>query len=188
VLSGVIISKLSLWSLFHTLTDKYSGDFEMTGDARAFHKTGDCSLAVPMYRQLKSYTCGFVAAAMVVRTFHEKKSLKRIWEQVTPDFDWGVQTHALVRGLRKLGIGVSVKHDLNFSQVQKSIEDGFPIIATVQRKGMGHWVVIYGVNKNSKEILIAASGIAYISRHRYTWKEFKQMEFRDREFLICWGK
>ncbi len=160
----------------------------MTRDARAFPKPSDCTLDIPLYRQLKSYTCGFVAAAMVVHTFDKSKSLSDIWELITPDFDWGVQTGALVRGLRKLNIGVSLKHNLNFLEVKKQIEAGYPIITTVKRRGMGHWVVIYGVNESSKELLIAASGIAYISRHRYTWKEFKGMEFRDREFLVCWGK
>jgi ABC-type bacteriocin/lantibiotic exporter with double-glycine peptidase domain len=181
-------SKLSLWSLFHTLADKYSGDYEMTSDVGAFRKRGDSILKVPPYRQLKSYTCGFVAAAMIVHTFNKKKSISTIWKEVTPDLDWGVQTHQLVRGLRKLNIGVSLKYGLNFSQVEKEIENGFPIITTVKRRGMGHWVVIYGVNRTSKEILIAANGLAYVSKHRYTWKEFKSMEFRDREFLICWGK
>lgn len=174
--------------MFHEFMDEHSGHYELTHDNPAIAKTGDSTLQVPLYRQLKSYTCGFVAAAMVVHSFDRKKSFTKIWEHVTPDFTWGVQTWQLIRGLRKLGIGVSEKYNLTFEDIEESIENGFPVIVTIQRRGIGHWVVIYGVNKKKKELLIAATGIAFISRHRYTWDEFKKIQFRHKEFLICWGK
>jgi hypothetical protein len=37
----------------------------------------------------------------------------------------------MVRGLRKLGVGVSEKYYLNFDEVAEAFENGFPVIVTI---------------------------------------------------------
>ena len=50
-----------------------------------------CTLDLPGYRQLESYTCGFVAGAMILHTFRPGASLKTFFDECSPDYDTGLQ-------------------------------------------------------------------------------------------------
>jgi len=169
--------------------DNYTYDYELISDTGAFPLPGDLSLEIPFYKQLKTYTCGFVAGSMIVHAFDKRKSFSTIWEMLTPTSKDGLPTENLMKGLRKLKVGVQKRHHLSFKQVSNALDKGNPIMVSVLAKGCEHWVVIYGYNEERKEILIAGNGLVPVfNRHRYSWDEFKEIEGTDEEFLICWGK
>ncbi len=167
--------------------DEHTGDYEIISDIGAIPKRGDSSLEIPFYKQLKSYTCGYVAGAMIVHAFDKRRSLTTIWDNLTPNEDYGLYTHELIKGLRKMNVGVNKRHNLSFKQICNAINKGHPICVTIDVGHCEHWVVIYGVNEENEELLLAGNGLPYLNRHRYTWEEFKEFEGSDEEFLICWG-
>jgi hypothetical protein len=85
-----------------------------------------CTLDLPGYRQLESYTCGFVAGAMVLHTFRPGASLKKFFEQCSPDYEHGLDTKPLIRCLRTNGIGVSQRHNLDFEKIVSTLDQGYP--------------------------------------------------------------
>ena len=161
------------------------------------HPRGDniCTLDMPGYRQIESYTCGFIAGLMVLHTFHPGMSIKRFFDIVGPSAETGTQVSKLVKSLRVCDVGVSQKDDLTFSKICSSIEEGFPIVTLVHTEDpeVDHWVVIYGYGRKPNRVFIAGCGLPLIS-HLYgekevLWAEFAKKRWSDTGFgLVCWGK
>lgn len=148
------------------------------------------TLDVPGYRQVESYTCGFVAGLMVLHTFRPKASIDRFYHAVNPTHSHGTSTRKVVNALRGFGVGVSIRKDLNFAGIREQIDSGFPIITCVRTKDedVDHWVVLYGYRRNPNKVFIAANGLPYFGRREYTVKEYRTL-VRPLGFgLVCWGK
>jgi hypothetical protein len=159
------------------------------------HCQNVCTLDMPGYRQLESYTCGFVAGLMVLHTFHPEKSIKRFFNVVASDTEYGTQPHRLVKSLRACGVGVSERGDLNFAAICDMIEEGFPIITLVRTGSpdVVHWVVIYGYGTKPNRVFIAGDGLPLVGHllgHKQAlWPEFARKKWAEKGFgLVCWGK
>jgi hypothetical protein len=155
-----------------------------------------CTLDVPGYKQIESYTCGYVAGAMIMHTFHPRRSLERMIKLCAPDYETGVQTTTLVRALRASGIGVAVRENLTFADICKAIESGYPIVTLTKtpREDVVHWVVIYGYGKATNRLFIAGDDKwnfigTLLGRKEVSWSDFQRSIWGQRGFgLICWGK
>ncbi len=149
---------------------------------------GDFKIAVPFYSQTDWYSCGPVAASMVVETFHPRVDFAALYRECRAAPLEGTPAWKLIRALRRFGIGVSVRHNLGFDSLATAVESGFPIMAGAAYGDSGHWVVIYGVNRRRRRLFVSNVGWIGHSREEWTWREWKSSWDPAGEGLICWGK
>jgi hypothetical protein len=175
------------------IIDKKDDLVDLTGlEVRAESIPSPCDenetiLDIAGYKQNKSYSCGFVAGLMVLHTFYPRKSINSFYYRINPDPVYGTQTNCLISALRKSGISVSVVKGnvFNFNKVARWIEEGKPIITTVD--GDSHWVVIFGVGYKPNRIFIAGYGL--FQKQEFTWSEFRhKIRGGLGDSLICSGK
>lgn len=150
----------------------------------------DITIDIPGYRQTKSYTCGFVSGLMVTRHFYPKTPHTKFYELCQMHPEWGMSTKKLAAALRKSDIGVSFRQGLSFNEIADYISEGKPIITSIRRsKDIQHWIVIYGVNRKTKEIFIAGEKFWFSPDETvFRWSEIsRQIPVRN-DFLVCWKK
>lgn len=151
-------------------------------------------LAVPGYSQLDPYSCGATAGWAVVKTFHSRGvSFRRFYQDCKPLPLEGTTEKMLVKSLRRNGIGVSFRTDLNYVGIRAAIEAGFPIIATVghEYSDGAHWIVIYGIGWRPKRVFLCNQvncGWPGFSRDELTWEDFRGLRNPRGRGLVCWGK
>jgi len=145
-------------------------------------------LDVPIYRQTHSYTCGFVSGLMVLHTFYPHADVWRFFDEVKPSPEQGVTIDKLVRALRMNTIGVSIKRSMDFDDIVKAIDRGFPIITSVvtAAEDEEHWVVIYGYGEIPPCVYVG--GDTLLSPQRRYWEDFRDEWGEGRVCLVCWGK
>ncbi len=148
------------------------------------------TLDIPGYRQTKAYTCGFVAGLMVLHTFKPKASADSFYYRCDPDEDTGMSTGQLAKALRASKVGVSVRRKMSFSQIRREINNGHPIITTVEKpNGDEHWVVIYGFDVDPDRVFVAGNGLPIIPvSTSVSWTKFSSKLPDGGDFLVCWGK
>jgi hypothetical protein len=148
----------------------------------------EVTLEVPGYRQINSYACGAVAAAMVVKYFRPQVSFARIYDAVDPTQRFGAGTTRVMRALRSLGVGVSRKTDLTFADICDAIDADRPIIVCVKTgdRGVDHWVVIYGYGRRPNRVFVAGQGLPFFARQRTAWPKFRKVWSPRGEGLLCW--
>lgn len=154
----------------------------------------ETKLLMKSYCQTDWYSCGPVAAWSVIETFHPDAEFAAFYRDCRPLPTEGTTENKLVTSLRKHGVGVSVRRDLNFAKIADSIETGYPIITGIgcDENGEGdHWVVIYGVSRKPKRVFV--SNIVRMlnplnSRAEYTWREWCDEWNPKGDGLVCWGK
>lgn len=158
---------------------------------------GVCTLDITGYRQTDSYSCGFSVAAMVVHTFHPRRSLPRLWNLVNPHPEKGTGDRALVKAIKASRIGVKERRDLGFNGIRKIIDEGFPIITVVETGDpeIAHWILIYGYGVNPSRVFIAGEGIPYFDiffgrkNKEIKWSEFERSRWwRKGHGYVCWGQ
>lgn len=173
-------------------------DVEVYGErlARSDHPDA-VVLDVPGLRQTRDYSCGFVAALMVVWTFRrprtkagQTKSMTSLWYRLEPDTETGTSTTRVVKALRTSGIGVSHRRDLDFDGIAQAITDAYPIILAVKtaRPDTEHWVVVYGANPTLRTVFVAGNELPLIGTNEYRWGRFRRIWAEPGEGLVCWGK
>jgi len=150
-------------------------------------------LAVPGFSQTDCYSCGFTAALGVVRTFHPRADSKKLYSDCNPLPFEGTTEFKLVRALRKNGVGVSVRSNLNYASIREAIESGFPVITTVSYGNTfaEHWIVIYGVGWRPKRVFLCnqvLQGWPGFGRDELTWADFRSLWSPCGAGLVCWGK
>jgi len=153
-----------------------------------FADEGDVKLRVKFYSQTDWFSCGPVAASIVVETFHPRADFAAIYRECRPDPLEGTSTARLISGLRTFSVRVSRRRDLGFDELATAIEQGYPIIAGVTYQTYGHWVVLYGVNRRRKRLFVCNVGCLGHSRQECTWREWKSWRDPACEALICSGK
>lgn len=161
------------------------------------------SLDLRGYRQLDGFSCGAVSGWMVVKTFHPQASYKAFYECCHPDPEEGMETQPLVRALRAASVGVSVRRSkLTFTEIKKTIGLGFPMIVSIDKPAVEHWVVLYGYEERrngrtvERSVYLAGNNWFGLERllGRYriedqrvcAYADFRRLQ-RD-ETLVCWGK
>ena len=149
-------------------------------------RPGEVTLDLTGYRQVDSYSCGAVAAAMVVKFLHPEISFERIHGVVAPCRELGVGTTRLSRALRLLGVGVR-RARLTFPDLRAAINAGSPVLVVVTTgdPNTSHWVVIYGYGLRPKLLFVAGQGVPFITRQRVLWPDFRQQWVTPGEGLVC---
>jgi len=134
------------------------------------------TLALPGYRQLETFGCGFAAGMMVIHAYFPEISAEKFYEILCPDPDWGVQPRQLRRALKRIGISTRASRRLDFNTIRQIIKDGSPILTTVTKRGVRHWVVLYGVGWNPSRVFVAGNDVPGVGRlfrsHEMSWEEF----------------
>jgi ABC-type bacteriocin/lantibiotic exporter with double-glycine peptidase domain len=150
----------------------------------------DVCISIPGYRQTKSFTCGYVSGLMVLRAYDPKACRKKFYELCLMHPEWGAGTRKISTALRQSGIGVRIRQGLTFGEISDYICDGHPIITSIQRRGeIHHWVVIYGVNKKTKEVFVAGEKFWFSPAPTVlSWKDFKKSIVQGTDYLVCWKK
>jgi hypothetical protein len=148
---------------------------------------GDMVLDIPGYRQVKSFTCGFVSGFMVLEYFGIKTSSEKFYKLCRPHQEWGISTRKLSDALRKMKIKVVIRQKLSFDEIADAISEGKPIITSVKRRNdIQHWIVIYGVNRRTKEIFVAGDKFWFTpDATRYKWDPYRKKIATWADFLIC---
>ncbi len=150
----------------------------------------EIKLEVPGYRQVDGYSCGPVAAWSVLQTFNPSLSFRKFYQdcKVTED---GTNEYQIIRALRKNGVGVSLRDEMEFDDVAKAIDDGFPILTSISLGGnIDHWVCIYGVGLNPQRLFTCNHGGAseHHGRMGHAWEVWLRIWDDSSRYLICWGK
>jgi len=150
-------------------------------------------LAVPGYSQLDPYSCGATAGWAVVKTYHPKASFRTFYKNCNPLPFEGTTEGKLVRALRRNGVAVSLRSNLNYARIREAIEGGFPVITTVsyENADADHWIVIYGVGWQPRRVFLCnqvLQGWPGFGRDELSWPEFRSLWSPAGRGLVCWGK
>jgi len=149
------------------------------------------TLDVPGYCQTQDFTCGFVAGMMVTHSIYPNRSIDRFYRLCNPHKVYGMGTQKLAGALRKNGVAVGIRDDLNHCSIRNAIDSGYPIITCVHTgdEEIDHWVVIYGYGVRPNRVFLAGNGFPYLNRKEYDFKFFSSELWAPKgNGLICWGK
>lgn len=144
---------------------------------------GATTLPVRGYRQLDSYSCGFVAGLTVLHLLKPYSVGMQFHKKCNPSEEDGTCEYRLTTALRKSGVSVYSRKKLSFEDIARYIEAGKPIIVTVKLDNdvdMSHWCTIYGVNRNSRMVYVSGSWTK-----SYTWARFQSAWFGIGDGLVC---
>ncbi len=123
------------------------------------------TLDLPGYRQVRSYTCGYAVALMVVRFFRPDAPARELFERLGTGRD-GTRQTAIVRELRASGLGANVRYDMDFERYCAAFDAGKPVIG--YHHGIEHWVALYGYARDPEDLLFVADSRAGVpSVYRY---------------------
>lgn len=149
------------------------------------------TIRIPAFVQTQTYTCGPVAALMVVRHFRPEYPAGKVYSRADADPDYGTGVGRLVRVLRECGIRVRERSNLAFRDIVDAIDRGRPVITVVNtdRERVSHWVVLYGYGKKPSRVFLAANGPPVVGRREYRWDEFLKHHWTAAGFgLVCGRK
>ena len=148
----------------------------------------EVTLNLPGYWQIDSYSCGGIAAAMVVQCLRPQVSFQRVHSAVAPLPETGAGTTRVTRALRSLGIGVACRPDLTFDTICDAIDAGRPVVACVTTADpcTDHWVVLYGYGRRPNLVFVARQGFPFLAKHRTPWREFRREWSLRGLGLVCW--
>jgi hypothetical protein len=149
-------------------------------------RRGEVTLDLVGYRQIDSYSCGAVAAAMIARAMRPGLRFQQVHAAVSPSPVTGASVTRVTRALRSLGVGVSPKNRLTFAGVCAAIDAGCPLCVHVGRGAVTHWVVIYGYGRRPELVFVAGQGLPFLARQRVPWRQFRSQWHPPRPALLCY--
>ncbi len=104
----------------------------------------------PFVKQEGNKDCGVSCLSMIIEYYGGKIPIEKLRE-LTNTKESGVTAYDLIEGIEEIGF-----HAKGMRGSLSDLENAsFPLIAHFAKEGMGHYVVIYEVNKRKKEFLIA---------------------------------
>lgn len=151
------------------------------------NRPGEATLDLPGYKQVNSYACGAIAAAMVVRFLRPQVDFTRIHAAVDPTETDGAGTMRVIRAMRSLGVTVSRKTRLTFDDICAGIDAGHPVMVCVKTDDptTDHWVVIYGYGRRPNLVFVAGQRWRLLHKQRVAWTEFRHQWASPGEGLVC---
>ena len=147
----------------------------------------EVTLDLTGYRQIDSFSCGGVAAAMAVKFMRPRMSFERIYDTVKPRQETGAGYVRVTRALRSLGVRVSWRKNLSLDDLCDAIDAGSPVLVCIKTKDADtdHWVVAYGYGRRPDLLFIAGRGVHFLARNRMRRREFRRLWSPPGEGLIC---
>jgi len=154
-----------------------------------FRPTGRGVRALPIsfyYRQFETHTCAFTAALTVLWFFKPEANSKRLYELIDCDPEQGASYLDIVTSLKACGIVVKRWTRLTFAGIAGAIDEGCPIIASVEATFGDHWVVIYGYGRKPDRVFVLGLGLLpFRNRPPVPWSMFKSGWHPMGNGLIC---
>ena len=150
-------------------------------------RPGEFTLDLPGYRQMDSFSCGAVAAAMAVKCLRPGLGFVRVYRAVNPCPERGVGTTRMIRALRSLGISACHQTNLTFHAICGAVRSGNPVLMCIKtgQPDILHWVTIYGYGRRPKVLFVAGHGFPFIGRQRIPWKQFTRLWLPAGVGLVC---
>ena len=148
---------------------------------------GEFTLDLPGYRQIDSFSCGAVAAAMAAKFLRPRLSFQRVYDLVSPCSQTGAGMTRVIRALRSLEIRVSHHTNLGFPAICNVIRGGSPVLVCIKTREpqIIHWVTIYGFGRKPGVLFVAGQGMPFVGRQRIAWKHFIRLWTPVGTGLVC---
>ncbi|MGJ8653018.1 MAG: cysteine peptidase family C39 domain-containing protein [Opitutaceae bacterium] len=163
---------------------------ELTGvraviDPLPHPKRAQCETsAIPGYKQVQDYSCGFIAAANVLHLFNPEAELEHLYAALD-DRD-GTNESDVIEALRAYGLGVRRRTTLDYTSMCEAVRDGSPVICAVQAHFSLHWVVIYGYDSKSETVFICGNGLLpRLNKKELTYEDFCEKWKPKGNGLVC---
>lgn len=107
-------------------------------------------LPVPIVIQTAEYDCGTTAAKAVFRYYNRRlPDLEKVGVPCPID---GTDPRTMESLIRRAGFGVEAG-ETRISTLRHHTREGRPAIALVQKDGVGHWVVVCGVERGRVHLM-----------------------------------
>jgi len=146
-------------------------------------------LDVPGFRQVSSYSCGYIVGLMVARFFDSSVPEDEFYTAIDPTAEYGVPDEQLIEVLWRFGVKVRFRAGLSFEDLEKNIRASRPMITSVRRRTHGHWVVIYGIGREPDRVYVSGNEVPGLGRlfrsHEMPREEFEKIWDEERFCLIC---
>ena len=153
----------------------------------------EVKLSLHSYCQTDTYSCGAIAGWSVLEFLKPKADFKKFYRDCAPDREYGTPNTRLRAALRKHGVSVGDRSNLNFASIHQCLRDGKPILIAIAEGALfdedaAHWVVIYGVGTKPNRVFISGKTRPGFSRQQMTWREFKSIWYPRGYGLVCSAK
>lgn len=150
-------------------------------------RQSEVTLDLTGYRQIDSFSCGGVAAAMAAKFLRLRMSFERIYTAVNPSRRTGSGTGRVARALRSLGVRVSSRKTLGFDDLCAAIDKGSPVLVCIKTCDVDtdHWVVLYGYGRRPDLLFVAGYGLPFLSENRIGRREFRGLWIPPGAGLVC---
>lgn len=148
----------------------------------------DSVLPLEGRRQVEDFSCGFVAALMVVEYFNRPVTVDRLYRLIGPHEEWGASTRKVATALRRCGIRVGLRDALDFDGLAAAIEAGHPVITCIKEPGVddSHWCVAYGISRKPRRVFVAGVGLPHLDDGKVLpWGTFAGMWTPRGNGMIC---
>ncbi len=110
------------------------------------------TLAVPGFRQVRNYSCGYTAALMVLRHFDCQIEGQQLFAELGTTRE-GTGQSAIVKVLRAQGLRANLRYDMNFARIRRCIDVGKVLIGYLEDEH--HWLVLYGYGDAPERVFVA---------------------------------
>ena len=96
----------------------------------------EIKLALHSYCQTDTYSCGAIAGWSVLEFLRPEADFKAFYAECAPDREYGTPNTRLKSALRKHGVSVGDQRDLNFTSIQRCLQEGKPILVAIAEGSM----------------------------------------------------
>jgi len=150
----------------------------------------ELKLSLRSYCQTDTYSCGAIAGWSVLEFLKPGADFLQFYADCAPSKETGTSTSRLTKALRKHGISVSHRNDLDFDQIKSLLRAGKPILVCTGEGALfdddaAHWVVIYGCGWNPNRIFLSGKTRPGFSRETLSYRDFKSIWSPVNEGLVC---
>jgi len=120
------------------------------------------SLDVPVVLQGTDYSCGRAALQSILDYHGVEADNVALGNALGTDPDDGTQPEALVAYVKSLGLPCEVRDHATTGDLADALRHDAPCLCCVQRDGVGHWVVVAGVNDGLLTVMDPMAGTGLI--------------------------
>jgi predicted double-glycine peptidase len=147
-------------------------------------KTANCGIGINSWCQTDSYSCGYAAAATLLKHFCVTYKTRELWRELAPCPDNGVTTAALLGALRARNL-TAARWKLTAANLAHAYAAGLPVLLSArldtQPPGDEHWMVAAGYRNGSVLLLNQPS----VWRQRVWWSAAKLRRRSSED--SCWA-
>jgi ABC-type bacteriocin/lantibiotic exporter with double-glycine peptidase domain len=141
-------------------------------------------LRIAGYKQVQSYTCGFIASANVLLYFNPKADLGFLYSKL--DDKDGTHVSEVAGALKAYGVSVRKRTTLDFSTLCQVVKQGSLVICSITTTFYDHWIVLYGCDKERQTVFVCGNGLLPIlNRKEVAFDRFCEKWMPKGNGLVC---